>query len=208
MDKPCTIIASGTSVTRKDVAAIERTDCFILGVNRAFEIVSSDRLDALYACDQKFWLHYGDQVPGACRKYTLDKGWQDKKLLAEHRDLTVMQALTAEGISTKWPCLCTGQNSGYQALNLAYLLGFREVYLLGYDLKPGPGGKIHWHDDHPKPMHNPKADRLKKWRRHYEDAAPLYRDLGCSVTNLSRETALLCFHCMTLEGALDALSQK
>ncbi|HCZ48509.1 MAG TPA: hypothetical protein DCZ11_05850, partial [Gammaproteobacteria bacterium] len=44
-----------------------------------------------------------------------------------------------------------GGNSGYQALNLAVLLGAERVILLGYDMHGG-----HWHGRHGGRLNNPE----------------------------------------------------
>lgn len=41
--------------------------------------------------------------------------------------------------------LC-GNNAGHQAINLAYLLGFKNVILIGFDMLPT--GVTHWHEEH------------------------------------------------------------
>jgi hypothetical protein len=49
--------------------------------------------------------------------------------------------------------LATGHELGYQAVNLAYLLGAERVVLLGYSMKPLPDGRMHWFGDHPIKTH-------------------------------------------------------
>jgi hypothetical protein len=43
----------------------------------------------------------------------------------------------ADGLSDDPKILCVGCNSGYAAINLAYLKGSREIHLIGYDMNPG-----------------------------------------------------------------------
>lgn len=84
--------------------------------------------------------------------------------------------------------LHTGGNSGYQAVNLAYLLGASRICLLGYDMQP-TGGKTHWHGDHKK-LSNPTPGSYKRWRQHF---TRLHQDLvaeGVELINCTRETAL------------------
>jgi hypothetical protein len=58
-----------------------------------------------------------------------------------------------------------GSNSGYQAINLAYLLGAGTIILLGYDM--GATGNTHFFGKHPPTMSNgnyssfvPRFDQL------------------------------------------------
>lgn len=53
-----------------------------------------------------------------------------------------------EGLSNKPNALCTGSNSGYQAVGLAIAAGARQIILLGYDMR-FIGGRSHWHGGHP-----------------------------------------------------------
>lgn len=94
--------------------------------------------------------------------------------------------------------LCTGGNSGYQAVNLAFLLGADPIYLLGYDMKIGPNGQKHWHPDHAG--RNPGEVQLNTWAENFETMLP---DLdGVSVVNCSRETAIECFPRARIEDVL------
>jgi len=58
-----------------------------------------------------------------------------------------------------------GANSGYGAAVLAYVLGARPVYLLGFDLNPGPEGEQTWfHNGYPANDAGPYA----RFRRAFE----------------------------------------
>jgi len=103
------------------------------------------------------------------------------------------------GISHNWPRLKTGQNSGYQAINLAYLMGFKKIILLGYDMQI-TNGKIHWHEPH-KGM-NPDEHRLKIWKENYKQLAVELIAASVTVLNATRETALDCFKKVDLEQIL------
>ena len=61
-------------------------------------------------------------------------------------------------------CVHHGQNSGYQAVGLAYHLKADRIILIGFDMQR-TGGKSHWHGDHPRGLNN--ADAVHKWPRHF-----------------------------------------
>lgn len=104
-------------------------------------------------------------------------------------------------LSAKPNGLATGQNSGYQAINLAYLLGCRRVLLLGYDLQLGAGGREHWFGAHP----------VKTVPAHFsaflQNFARLARELpkGFEVVNCTPGGALDCFPRALLEDELARL---
>jgi hypothetical protein len=191
--KPLVIIASGPSLIPVDVARVEAADVDIMGINLAYTICK--RLDYLYACDTSFWTtHYSEVKDLPCKKYRLEgseKKWPGVELL--ENDGTI-------GLSHEYPKIRTGQNSGYQALNLAYLLGYKKLILLGYDMQPSAKGKIHWHDDHEK--RNPPPSLLERWVQNFIELAPLLKYAGVDVVNATKRTALTCFEKVKLTDVL------
>lgn len=91
-----------------------------------------------------------------------------------------------------------GDNSGYQAINLAYLLGATKIVLLGYDMQM-TGGKAHWHTDHQKPLNAGGSD-LEHWAKLFPQLAIDLAQEGIEVVNCTRETALTCFKRQTIEA--------
>lgn len=99
-----------------------------------------------------------------------------------------------DGLSDKPDRIHTGQNGGYQAINIATLAGARRIVLVGYDMQY-TGGKSHWHGDHPVKV--PEA-----WYGMYAKNFVAISKLGLDIVNASRETALKCFPRATIEEAL------
>lgn len=81
----------------------------------------------------------------------------------------------------------TGQNSGYQAINIAYYVGARKIILLGYDMKVGPKGKIHWFGSHPKGLRN-TPNRYGTWVKNFDRLSKDIHDEGVDIVNCSLET--------------------
>jgi len=86
--------------------------------------------------------------------------------------------------------IASGGNSGYQAINLAYMLGAERIILLGFDMQK-TGGKAHWHGDHIAGLGN--AENVSGWVKNFDALAKDLELLGVEVINCSRETALKCF---------------
>lgn len=86
-------------------------------------------------------------------------------------------------------------NSGYQAINLAYHIGAKEIFLLGYDMQR-TGGLNHWHPDHPKGWAN--GGDYADWRKRLAELSADLTSAGVKVVNCSRETALTCFDRSTI----------
>lgn len=94
-----------------------------------------------------------------------------------------------------------GGNSGYQAINLAYLWGARAVVLLGLDCGFDPRGAVHWHGAHAAPLTNPNEATFATWRVNFNRLAADLRADGVPVYNCSRQTTLDCFERMPLDVA-------
>ena len=208
--KTIIIIASGPSLTRSDVERVEGAGIHIMGINNAYQI--TDKLKYHYACDTKWWRWAYSNGKGAppfppqehTEKYSLndegrpktrgkDDGWPG---------VYQMKMGNRQGLSKEWPILCWGGNSGYQAINLAYLLGYERILLLGYDMKER-NGNSHWHRDHNfQGSTNPCAGTFSGWLRDFKTLAEAIRHTGVKVINCTRDTALHCFPEMKLEEAL------
>jgi len=92
-----------------------------------------------------------------------------------------------------------GGNSGYQAINIAYLFGATKIVLLGYDMQK-TDGKSHWHGDHPKGLH--KNPMMASWIKNFGQLARDLNDEGVETINATRNTALEMFKKQPLSVAL------
>lgn len=106
-----------------------------------------------------------------------------------------MQSSEEAGLKTG--ALCRGSNSGYQAVNLAYILGARRIILIGYDMH---GKGTHFFGKHPAPLTN---------NTDYESFIAAFRAMnpkfyGVEVINCTRRTAIPeeVFKRMELKSAL------
>lgn len=193
------IAASGPSQRASALEHVKGKARLIV-VNRTYEL--APWADLLYACDFQWW----DQNPEAA-------AFAGLKVTATARGLERRPWLqrvpyeTGNGSSHAVPGLSldpmrihTGGNGGYQALNLAVLLGASRVLLTGYDM--GAGKALHWHADHPKPLSNPPKSSFPLWRKHFETTLPDLRRAGVEVVNCSVETALTCFPRARLEDMI------
>lgn len=86
--------------------------------------------------------------------------------------------------------VCTGGNSGYQAVNLAYLLGASRIVMLGFDMT-GEGNRNHWHLDHAGgSMTNPTPNLYREWVQMFGRLARDLKAEGVELLNASRRTAI------------------
>jgi hypothetical protein len=150
--------------------------------------------DLLYACDGDWW----DEYIGEARRTFSGELWTFDSVAAERHGLRVAKGLDERGLGRD--IIHTGNNSGYQAINLVYLRGAARIILLGYDMKRGPTGKLHWHGDHPRGLNRGCA--FSTWLKRFPALAEDLKSEGVSVINATRDTALECFPKMRLEEAL------
>lgn len=133
----CVCIASGPSLT-KDQVDYCRGKARIIVINRSVEL--APWADVLYCCDKKMV----DYLQGAPEFDGL-KITQSCKAAKRHGWLWV-KSEDKPGLSSDTALIHQGSNSGYQAVNLAALMGASRILLLGYDMRPNCRSR-HWHDD-------------------------------------------------------------
>ena len=94
-----------------------------------------------------------------------------------------------------------GSNSGYQAINLAYLLGAQRIILLGYDMHRSDD-KAHFFGNHPyhKTGGGPTNSLMKDWCDKFKQLAYDLDKEGVEVINATRKTVLTAFKQQELES--------
>lgn len=115
-------------------------------------------------------------------------------------DANHIEAVDEPGLCIRPGRIHTGLNSGYQAINLAYMFGAARIVLLGYDMQRGPKGESHHHGDHEGGL--PNLGTMHEWARRMIQLAIDLRVQRVDVINASRRTALKCFECMPIDKAL------
>jgi len=87
---------------------------------------------------------------------------------------------------SKNPLDCYGVNSGYGALNLAFLSGSKRINLLGFDFDYDRDGQTHWHDGYE--WHSKQNHKFyQRWTTAFDMASDQLRDAGVEVTNYTDE---------------------
>lgn len=166
----------------------------LIAVNNTYELLPF--ADVLYAGDLTWWRAYHKEV--ATRKFQGEK-WSGHQTISQLFHTSYVRCIHRTGLGTGDTIYANG-NSGFQAINLAYLFGSRRILLVGFDMKPGPKGEKHWHKDHPK--HMVQGQVFREW---VFKAATLAKDLkhhGCEVINCTTDTALTCWPRSSLKKEL------
>ncbi len=186
------ILASGPSMCQADADAV-RGRGVVVAINQTIRL--APWADILYAGDASWWKQYGRAV----------KDFRGRRvglsMPGQQRDIE--QLLFRMGAGLGLQRINHGNNSGFQAINFAYLEGARRIVLLGYDMQHFEG-QHHWHEDYPTGMGNFNPGMPELCAPKF---GPLAADLaarGVEVINATRRTALACFKRMPLA---DVLSQ-
>ena len=176
------IVAAGPSCS-----AIDLTRAMgyakVLVINESWNL--APWADAMYACDYAWWKHR-DGCPG----FHGVKFSADQQAVDEYPDIRHVELWREVNtiITEEKNVIGDGRNSGFQALNLAVLLGSKDIVLVGYDMTLEYG--VHWHGWHDRPLNNPQEHNVLVWRKHLDAVAPLLAKKGVRVRNASHVSRL------------------
>lgn len=157
--------------------------------------------DVLYACDWDWWNVHGPAVIAGFKGERLvhhGHPTPDAREIdvARRFGLTPVPGAPGKGLGTP-PVIHQGENSGYQALNVAHHRGAGRILMLGYDMRRSQDERSHFFGDHPKGLQRDTR---------YHELVPLFdrlaadlEDAGVEVLNCTRSTALKCFARTTID---------
>lgn len=187
------ICAAGPSMARVDLKLLRRFGSWrVLVVNCSFRLMPD--ADALYAGDLQWWERYGAEAAA----FVGEKWTRDDHAALRYRLRRVMRK-EGKGLCRERGCVNSGGNSGYQAVNLAFHFGARQIVLLGFDMHRNGGG--HWHGEHEGMLSAP-VSHIEVWKREFDALAFDLRTEGVGVVNATDGSALTCFPRMGLAEAL------
>jgi hypothetical protein len=204
------ILASGPSQNASDIETVRSVRVELLGAGLRVlainnQVFAAPWADVLYSHDGAWWKAYSDadQRPdhaALLRAFPGERAcWDDFGIPYGARPVPKERPVDGLGLTG----VRSGCNSGFQAINLAFLRGAKTIITTGYDMQHASDGRRHNHADHPAPLGNFSAGMPEMCRRHMGTIARPLRELGVRVINASRSTALTCFERMTLTDAID-----
>lgn len=161
--------------------------------------------DVLYGCDETWWqsrgasirkIWHGGEGHIACRFGT--------KVTLENKIEGVLRLRNTgeEGLETDPTGLRTGKNSGYQAINLAYHFGAKRIVLLGFDMRLGPSGEMHWNARPERQTPAGFAQTLSLMLPKFDTLKEPLKRAGVEVLNATPNSALKTWPYVPLEDIL------
>lgn len=184
-DRTVAVMASGPSMNQRAADAVRAAGLPAIVVNNTFRL--APWADILYAADPEWWHLTPDARAFSGVKVSISPVSGTQRV----------EGSGVDGIDLHPGYVRTGNNSGYQALQLALQAGARRILLLGYDMTG-----THWHGPHIAGLRNTTDETFRRWIAHYSSAAPMIAALGVEVVNCSLQSALTCFRKADLAAEL------
>lgn len=196
------ILGGGPSLTREQ-AEYCRGKCKTIGINRAYRDDMAPWIDWLHAYDEEFWLNH----PAAVKWPGLKTTGQSPSGIVGGDDIILIKMApkyTAKPFDDPMRPVHAGRDSGYQAIQLAALVGAARVLLLGFDAHSvGRHGKHNWHEGYEYLGQRKPCDFEMHLGLH-EDLEVIMRVRGVWVINCTPGSAITAYSMMPLEQALRA----
>lgn len=185
------IIAPGPSLCKEQIDMLRESEIYTIAVGDAGRVLYPEA-HVLYHADAAWWYHYR-----GCPDVTSVRACIEK---LTYSNVAVFQrSMQQTGIDLNFPYLVTGNNSGYQAINLAMYCYPKEIILVGFDMQKKDGN----HNiigDHPKKIKRPADFNL--FAQNISSLAPVLDNAGVKVYNCSLDSALTCFEKKELQNVL------
>lgn len=184
-NKVCWIVGGGASIRGFDFTLLKNR--FTIGVNHSYHHVKPD---INLATDHQFY----NRVNGTANW----EAYAGLKVFIDIGNLPMDNIYYVKSVGNHgFPWLLKdgifhGNNSGYGALNLAIVLGFKTIYLLGYDMQPIKG-RFHYLDNWG--FRGRYAEILADFVPGFNKLAKLIkeRDIKIDIFNCSSNSLLKCF---------------
>jgi hypothetical protein len=180
------IFGGGNSLTDEQIRKAETLSARYIVINDTYSRVHF--ADALYACDYKWWDRHFEQIDFKGELWTQD--------LRAKREFGLSWVLGRNKSGLGSDCVHFGYNSGYQAINLAYLWGAKRIILLGFDCKD-INGQAHWFGQHPQGLN--QTQNYAIWISSFSQLAKDLEAQNVEVINCSTDSALECFKKIPIE---------
>lgn len=183
------VIGGGWSAGQVDLA---RAPGPVIAVNDA--ALHAPRVDFVVSMDRLWIENRRDWLVQQAKPTWLRRG--AAKSLAE--DWPGLVRFDCDHTATEFaadPETLNGTNSGFCALNLAWGMRPRRLYLFGFDMGRSPGGQAYFFPAYPwaKPQGNTSSGRYSEWAAQLAAAARQFKAAGIDVLNVSASKAVTAF---------------
>jgi len=192
-----TIVGGGWSVANIDLSKLVG---FVIAVNDSAVLLP--RFDSIVSMDRLWTEHRWQALLDMKRETWLRRSAVQNISQADRVTATWLNVFECDNETNAFSDDATrlnGTNSGACALNLAYLLKPRRLFLLGFDMNRSSKGRPYWYPPYPWANQNggTGAKRYKEWAGQFEENAAAFRSAGVEVFNVSPGSAIDVFQKIT-----------
>lgn len=189
---------TGPSIGKIEGLADKLRGVRVICVNDAYRLIPN--ADVLYACDAVWWNHHRGVPEFAGERWTsYDETQLKKPDCVRQWKLNVVRGYHGSGFNRNPAIINYGQNSGFQAINLAMHFGCNRVVLLGFDMLHAYGA--HFFGDHPVNAGFKRHTDHSAFIRHFRDAVRT-QPKHFKIVNANLDSGLDVYPKMPLEQAL------
>lgn len=174
-------------------------DKHVIGINAAFLL--GDWMDIIFFGDSGFYRRNREALLEYPRpKVTCSKSIPNK-FPKDPVKYVPKQGGKSRGISAKANHIAWNVNSGFASFSLAYDLGVKRIYLLGFDMALDQQGNQHWHRHYRPPGKQNNAKKLP-FPRHMSGMNAVKNDLkslDLEIINVSQVSTIKEFEKKTIK---------
>ena len=201
------LIATGPSLTAEQVELCRplryADQISVMGCNDAYRICPF--LDVLYAADGKWIDCHHKKIRSAPRQppWRGTTFWTaNEKASVDYPEWHLVPIKVKPGLSIEMDHIHHGNHSGYQLINLAYLMGCRTIILIGYDCRSGGQHFFGQHEWEPLRVQS----AFEKWAKGYDSIAEQAPALGLHIFNATPNSGITAFPTVDLAAATELIS--
>lgn len=200
------LIGSGPSLTERQVALCRQPhvdgQLAVMGCNDAYRICPF--LDTLYAADGRWIDHHRQRMIESALFDQVQFWTPDEKAAGYYPEWNLVKCKPLPGLSVDRGLVHSGNHSGYQLVNVAYLMGCRTIILIGYDCK---NGGYHWFGEHPEGTMRVRSN-FARWAAGFNAVADQAAGLNLRIFNATPGSGISAFPMVDLAEALHELTGR
>lgn len=179
-------------------------DRHVIGINAAFLLGSW--VDIVFFGDGGFYLRNRQELQ-AFPKIIVTCDPKHKEKYGEGIKFMSKDRRAPYGITTRRGHVSWNLNSGLASFSLAYHLGVKRIYLLGFDMRLSNDHKQHWHRHYKRDTLDLSQfhDKRFPFKRHMKGFSQIAKDarrLGLEIINVSPRSAVEQFKKVSLKDVI------
>lgn len=202
------VVAPGWSLTREQADLLEQHSIFTIAIGNAYKLFP--KASVLYHADTRWWEAYDEAFKHPAHKVSMGqilmRRGEEVLETAEHLGVDyLLPSKSYVGLDQIPGTVVMGNNSGYQAMNLAAQYQPSSILMLGFDLCLDPEkGVAHFDGNHPEGVY--RRSPYHSFIASLSSMKEALSEQEIRVYNCNQHSALTCYQKMDLEECLTKLA--